>query len=121
MAAEIAALGRRAAFVQTDVTQAEQVAAMVAAAERELGGLDIAVNNAWAGGRFLANPPAEEFPDEDWDFVMGLALRAIYLCCKAEAKAMRKRGPGEDRQHGLHVGPDRQRRESPTARPRRGW
>jgi NAD(P)-dependent dehydrogenase (short-subunit alcohol dehydrogenase family) len=95
VAAEIAALGRKAAFVKTDVTKADQVAAMVAAAERELGRLDIAVNNAWAGGRYLVNPPAEEFPDEDWDFTMGLALRAIFLCCKAEARTMRKQGRGK--------------------------
>jgi NAD(P)-dependent dehydrogenase (short-subunit alcohol dehydrogenase family) len=79
VAEEIAALGRKAVFVKADVTQAEDVDAMVAAVERELGGLDIAVNNAWAGGRYLAPPPAEEFPLEDWDFTMNLALRAIFL------------------------------------------
>ena len=95
VAAEIVALGRKAIFVKADVTQAEDVDAMVAAVERELGGLDIAVNNAWAGGRYLVSPPAEEFPLEDWDFTMNLALRAIFLCCKAETRAMRKRGRGK--------------------------
>ncbi len=95
VAQEIAALGRQAVFVKADVTRAEEVESMVAAAERELGHLDIAVNNAWAGGRYLVNPPAEEFPVEDWDFTMNLALRAIFLCCKAEARAMRKRGRGK--------------------------
>ena len=47
------------------------------------------------GGRYLVSPPAEEFPLEDWDFTMNLALRAIFLCCKAETRAMRKRGRGK--------------------------
>ena len=93
--AEIAALGRKAVFVKTDVTKADEVEGLVAAVEQGLGGLDIAVNNAWAGGRYLVNPPAEEFPLEDWDFTMNLALRAIFLCSKAEARAMRKRGRGK--------------------------
>jgi NAD(P)-dependent dehydrogenase (short-subunit alcohol dehydrogenase family) len=95
VAQEVAALGRRSAFVKADVTKMDEVEAMVAAAERELGRLDIAVNNAWAGGRYLVTPPAEEFPVEDWDFTMNLALRAIFLCCKAEACVMRKRGRGK--------------------------
>ena len=95
VAQEVAALGRRAAFVKADVTKMDEVESMVAAAERELGRLDIAVNNAWAGGRYLITPPAEEFPVEDWDFTMNLALRAIFLCCKAEARVMRKHGRGK--------------------------
>jgi len=95
VAQEVASLGRRATFVKADVTKADEVEAMVAAAERELGRLDIAVNNAWAGGRYLVTPPAEEFPVEDWDFTMNLALRAIFLCCKAESRVMRRRGRGK--------------------------
>ncbi|MBP1776935.1 MAG: family oxidoreductase [candidate division NC10 bacterium] len=81
--------------MKADVTKADEVEAMVAAAERELGRLDIAVNNAWAGGRYLVTPPAEEFPVEDWDFTMNLVLRAIFLCCKAESRVMRRRGRGK--------------------------
>ncbi len=95
VAQEIAALGRRSVFVKADVGNTDEVEAMVAAAERELGRLDIGVNNAWAGGRYLFSPPAEEFPVEDWDFTMNLALRAIFLCCKAEARGMRKQGRGK--------------------------
>jgi len=95
VADEIVALGRRSRFVKTDVTQAEQVEALVATTVAELGSLDIAVNNAWAGGRFLAPLPAEEFPLEDWDFTLNLALRAIFLCAKAEARVMKTRGRGK--------------------------
>jgi NAD(P)-dependent dehydrogenase (short-subunit alcohol dehydrogenase family) len=95
VADEVAALGRRSMFVRADVTRAGEVEAFVAATVAELGGLDIAVNNAWAGGRFASPPPAEELPVEDWDFVMNLALRAVFVCCQAEARAMRMRGHGK--------------------------
>jgi NAD(P)-dependent dehydrogenase (short-subunit alcohol dehydrogenase family) len=95
VADEVAALGRRSVFVKADVTQAAEVEALVATTVAELGGLDIAVNNAWAGGRFAAPPPAEEFPLEEWDFIMNLALRAIFVCSKAEARVMRKKGRGK--------------------------
>ena len=95
VADEIVALGRRSVFVKTDVTRPEEVEALVTATVAELGGLDVAVNNAWAGGRYMTPPPAEEFPLEEWDFIMNLALRAIFVSCKAEARAMRQRGRGK--------------------------
>ena len=95
VADEIVALGRRSVFVKTDVTRPEEVEALVTATVAELGGLDVAVNNAWAGGRYVTPPPAEEFPLEEWDFIMNLALRAIFVSCKAEARAMRQRGRGK--------------------------
>ena len=95
VADEIVALGRRSVFVKTDVTRPEEVEALVTATVAELGGLDVAVNNAWAGGRYVTPPPAEEFPLEEWDFIMNLAFRAIFVSCKAEARAMRQRGRGK--------------------------
>ena len=95
VADEIVALGRRSVFVKTDVTRPEEVEGLVTATVAELGGLDVAVNNAWAGGRYVTPPPAEEFPLEEWDFIMNLALRAIFVSCKAEARAMRQRGRGK--------------------------
>ena len=95
VADEITALGKRSRFVKTDVTQAEQVEALVSTTVSALGSLDIAVNNAWAGGRYFTPPPAEEFPLEDWDFTLNLALRAIFVCSKAEARVMKTRGRGK--------------------------
>ncbi|MHB1414835.1 MAG: SDR family NAD(P)-dependent oxidoreductase [Chloroflexota bacterium] len=92
---EIASLGRRSTYVKADVTKPEEVEAMVASVVSSLGGLDVAVNNAWAGGKYVAPPPPEDFSVEDWDFTMNLGLRAVFLCAKAEAKAMRQRGRGK--------------------------
>jgi NAD(P)-dependent dehydrogenase (short-subunit alcohol dehydrogenase family) len=95
VAAEIRAIGRKAIFVKTDVTQAEEIVGAVAATVAELGGLDIAVNNAWAGGRYATFPAAEEFPLADWDFTMSLALRAVFIGCQAAAKVMIQKGRGK--------------------------
>ncbi len=65
VAEEVAARGRRSTCIRADVTQPEAIEAMVGEAVARLGGLDIGVNNAWAGGRYAMPPPAEEFPLED--------------------------------------------------------
>ena len=95
VAREIEALGRRSVYVRADVTKPDEIEAMVVTTAAELGSLDIAVNNAWAGGRFIAPPPPEEFPLDAWDFTMSLLLRAVFVGCQAEAKAMRMRGRGK--------------------------
>ncbi len=92
---EVGSLGRRSVFVRADVTKPEEIEAMVAAAVAKLGSLDILVNNAWAGGRYVVPPAAEEFPLEDWEFTLKLALRAPFLACKAAARVMISRGRGK--------------------------
>jgi NAD(P)-dependent dehydrogenase (short-subunit alcohol dehydrogenase family) len=94
-AEDIRTLGRKAVFVKADVTKPEEVEGAVAATVKELGGLDVAVNNAWAGGRFAAFAPAEEFSLADWDFTMSLALRAVFVGCQAAARVMMQRGRGK--------------------------
>ncbi len=95
VADEIRALGRRAIHLPTDVMKPDAVDAMIDSVVSRLGGLDIAVNNAWAGGRFVPPPTADTLPLDEWDFIMNLALRAVFVCCRAEARAMRKRGRGK--------------------------
>ena len=93
--AEIASLGKRSLFIKADVTKPEEIEAMIARAVDGLGTLDILVNNAWAGGRYASPPAAEEFPLEDWQFTMTLALQAPFLACKAAAKVMIPKGRGK--------------------------
>jgi len=95
VAAEVASVGRRSAFMRTDVSRPDEIDAMVAQTVAALGGLDILVNNAWAGGRYLVPPTAEDFPLEDWQFTMNLALQAPFLACKAAARVMIPRGRGK--------------------------
>lgn len=99
VAEEARATGVAAVFIHADVTDERQVTEAVARTVSELGGLDIAVNNAWVGGRSgaFAGAPASalELPLEEWDFVHNLLLKACFVCCRAEALAMIPRGRGK--------------------------
>ena len=73
-----------------DVSKADQVAAMVAQAEKEFGSVDILVNNA--GIQFVA--PIEEFPVEKWDAVIATNLSAAFHASRAAIPGMKKKGWG---------------------------
>jgi NAD(P)-dependent dehydrogenase (short-subunit alcohol dehydrogenase family) len=84
------ALGAAAAFVRCDVTDDASVDAAIAATERQLGPLTLAVNAAASGsGGSVLRTPAP-------DFARGLAteLTGLYRCLRAEALAMQRAGGG---------------------------
>jgi NAD(P)-dependent dehydrogenase (short-subunit alcohol dehydrogenase family) len=58
----IASRGGRARFIEVDVTSGDDVRAMVAFAERELGGLQVLVNNAGGGGDIERTSPTPVRP-----------------------------------------------------------
>lgn len=68
--------GRRVIAIEADVTRPEDVVRLVDRAEAELGGLDLWVNNA---GIFPSRPLLE-IPTEEWDRVMDLNVRGVFLC-----------------------------------------
>ncbi|MGH1347972.1 MAG: SDR family NAD(P)-dependent oxidoreductase [Nannocystales bacterium] len=88
----ITAEGGRATFVKTDVTDASQVQALVAAADTEYGGLDIAFNNAGIEGAALA--PLVEETEENVRRVMEVNFFGVWNALKAEIPAMLRRGGG---------------------------
>lgn len=76
---EIEALGRRAIAVATDVRDAEQIDAMVQRTARELGRVDILINNAGAlWWKSVLDTPAKRF-----DLVMDVNARASFLAARA--------------------------------------
>ncbi|MFQ5810480.1 MAG: SDR family NAD(P)-dependent oxidoreductase, partial [Armatimonadota bacterium] len=81
---EIAELGVDTLAITCDVTDGEQVSAMVDEVHEKLGGPDILVNNAgivrWA--------PAEEMSWEDWHEVIRVNLDGVFLCSQAAARHM---------------------------------
>lgn len=83
--------GGEAVFVQTDVSLPDQAQHMVAEAVRHFGGLDIAHNNAGVAG-LMAD--VADLPLEEWDRVMGVMLRGVFVCMQAEIPAMLERGGG---------------------------
>ncbi len=89
--AELAAKGINAFAHQADVTQPDQVQAMVDAVVARWGGLDIGVNNAGIGMWV----DSEKMTTAEWDRVMDINLRAVFLCCQAEARVMLPRGYGK--------------------------
>ncbi len=84
--------GGEACFVQTDVSKASEVEAMVAACVSNYGGLDYAVNNAGIEGTPFI--PTAEYDEETWDRVIDINLKGVWLCMKYEILEMLKRGQG---------------------------
>jgi len=91
VAEKIRTAGGKAVFVQTDVTDDAQVAALVRTAEEEFGGLDIAFNNAGVEGPL---GPLADVEVEAYDKVFDTNVRGVWLSLRHEIRALRKRGGG---------------------------
>ncbi|KQU28456.1 MULTISPECIES: SDR family NAD(P)-dependent oxidoreductase [unclassified Rhodococcus (in: high G+C Gram-positive bacteria)] len=81
--------GRRAHVEVCDVSDGAQVAAAVASTVQALGGLDIAVNNA---GVEQPTTPLHETDEEDFDRIMSVDLRGVFLSMKYELPMMLDKG-----------------------------
>src|SRR6266478_1897719 len=79
VADQVRSRGRRATLVKADVAQIEQARAMVAAVERELGPIDVLINNAGVFPRV----PFLEMTESDWDHVIGVNLKGSCFCAQA--------------------------------------
>lgn len=90
VAEEVRKLGRRATVVMADVSQPDQVEAMVARVVAELGGLDILVNNAGVESII----PFLEITPQEWERVTNINLRGEFLCAQAAARHMVVTGKG---------------------------
>jgi len=91
VAQEVEALGRRALALPLDVRDRESAAAAVDAIVKAWGGLDIWVNNAG----IIIRKPALELAEEDWDAVVNVDLKGVFLGAQAAARAMVERGGGK--------------------------
>jgi 3-oxoacyl-[acyl-carrier protein] reductase len=93
-ARSLAAEGGEAIGVQTDVSDPGSTAAMAQAALDRFGSIDVLINNA---SLMSALPRRSwlEIPLEEWDRVMSVNLRGIFLCCRAVFPAMRDQGRGK--------------------------
>lgn len=82
VARRIEKMGRRALIVQGDVSRREEVNQLVKRTLEAFERVDILVNNA---GIFIPCP-IEEVREEDWDRVIAVNLKAVFLCCQAVGK-----------------------------------
>lgn len=86
MVKEIQDKGGRAIYVQTDVSQSEQVQNMIKRTIEEFRRLDILINNA--GYHISKN--IEETSEEEWDFIINTNLKSVFLCSKYAIPCLRK-------------------------------
>ena len=89
-AEELRAIGTNVLAVPTDVTDEAQIMTLFEKAMAEYDRLDIMVNNAGAfdGG------PIDELSTEAWDKVIGVNLRAPFLCSREAMRIMKEQGEG---------------------------
>jgi 3-oxoacyl-[acyl-carrier protein] reductase len=91
IASAIGAAGGEAVFVRADVSQADDVRAMVVTAVEQYGGLDILVNNAGFSHHMM---PLWDLPEEDYDRVFAVNTKGVFLGAKFAVPVLRERGGG---------------------------
>lgn len=87
----VADAGGSATFIETDVSKAASVEALVAATVAKHGRLDVAFNNA---GLLPPTKPLAEQSEQDFDRILGVDLKGVFLCLKYEIPAMLASGGG---------------------------
>lgn len=91
VAQEIKDCGGKSLFVKTNVTSEADVEALVSATLETFGQLDGAFNNA---GVEQAIKPLHELDEAQWDKVLNIDLKGVFLCMKHEIRAMLASGRG---------------------------
>lgn len=91
VASDLRAAGGKAIAVQVNVADTASVQAMVDRAKSEFGRLDVLVNNAGIAGKAA---PITEQSDDDWDRMMDVDLKSVFLCSRAAVRVMLEQGSG---------------------------
>lgn len=86
--------GGEAIDLQADVSDEAATQRMVAETVKAFGRLDIVVNNA-ALFTSIERKTFDEIPVAEWDRVMAVNIRGVWLCCKAAVPEMRRNGYGK--------------------------
>jgi NAD(P)-dependent dehydrogenase (short-subunit alcohol dehydrogenase family) len=87
----VEAAGGRGVAVCADVSVGEQVEQTVARAVADYGRLDCAVNSAGIGG---IEAKTGDYPEGEWDSVLAVNLRGVWLCMKHELAVMQRQRSG---------------------------
>ena len=83
-------LGDQCSFVKTDVSQSESVKSLIKRVKADHGSIDVIVNNAG----ILQDQTLEKMDEEEFDKVIQVNMRGVYLCTKYAAEVMREQGSG---------------------------
>ena len=108
-------LGGRALGVRCDVTRAEDVKGALDRTIETFGRLDVAFNNA---GVEQAITAMADLTEEEWDRIVGINLRGVFLCMKYEIPLDAQAGGRRDREHLLGRRGQRLQRSSRLRAPR---
>lgn len=92
VAREVQARGRKALALSVDVTQEDSVTEMVEEALEAFARIDILVNSA---GTNVRRPESATLPVQEWQGVMDVNTRGVFLCCQAAGRAMIEHGGGK--------------------------
>jgi NAD(P)-dependent dehydrogenase (short-subunit alcohol dehydrogenase family) len=84
--------GGQAIFIRADVSRTEDAKKMVKTAVEKFGRLDCACNNA--GVTVKERPLTHDYPEEEWDRVININLKGVWLCMKYEIRQMLNQGSG---------------------------
>ena len=87
----IRALGRTAWTASADLANRDELEAMIAGVERDVGAIDILVNN----GGSIARHPAVDFPADEWDRVLRTNLDAVFFLSQHVGREMIERRSGK--------------------------
>lgn len=87
----VAKLGRKCHGVACDLGKLEDASQLVEDIEKQVGQVNILVNNAGIQRRY----PAEKFPLAEWDLVMQIQLRSVFVLCQAFGSKMLQRKYGK--------------------------
>lgn len=87
----IVANGGDATFIRCDVSRPEEVIALIEGTVATFGRLDCAVNNAGITGETL---PTADLADDDWDRIIDVNLKGVFLCMKYEIRQFLAQGDG---------------------------
>ncbi|CAI7995027.1 3-oxoacyl-[acyl-carrier-protein] reductase FabG [Geodia barretti] len=92
VAKEIEALGCKSLVIEVDVSKLDQVQRMAQQTLETFNQIDILVNNAGIAGKTATLPDLDE---SDWDAVLDVNLKGVFLCCKAVIDHMIERQYGK--------------------------
>ncbi len=82
--ARVQALGRRAVAISANLANSAEIPRVVESAVRELGGIDILINNAG----IIRRADFVDFTEKDWDDVININQRAVFLLSQAVVRRM---------------------------------
>ncbi len=83
-------LGGQCSFVKADVSNVDSVKSLINGVKAEHGSIDVIVNNAG----ILQDQTLEKMDEDEFDKVIQVNMRGVYLCTKYVAEVMREQGSG---------------------------